>query len=346
MPQPITSVSRLLAFAGLFVTALAAASPANALVISPTFDSSITTNANAAQIEASINSAINTIDGLYSNVVTVPVTFTYDPAAPTDLLSTSSFFNGVTYAGYKSLLQADAAAHPLNTVLATAIAHLSSGNDANGASNLAVGSALVAMLTGGTALSATININSNQPFGFTQPVSPSQDDLTGGLEHELDEVLGAGGAGSTLNSMGTTCNPSSPDFDPSNTFFCNKVGPLDLYRYSAPGTPSFSTSPSATAYLSINGGTTSLVAFNQDLDGDMADFAPNCGTGGGIGQLIQNAFNCPGPDERYTVNSPEFIMLESIGWDPVPEPFSLACILPAAVAMIRLRRRFRKAATS
>ena len=50
---------------------------ANALVLTPVFDSSITSNANAAKIEGSINSAISAIDKLYGNAVTLAVDFTY-----------------------------------------------------------------------------------------------------------------------------------------------------------------------------------------------------------------------------------------------------------------------------
>jgi hypothetical protein len=199
-----------MASAGVFAGALAlamAASPVQALTIQPTFDSSITANANAAEIEGSINTAIATINGLYSNAITVPVDFTYTPAAAGDLLSTNQFYNAVSYSSYVALLTADAVANPANAVLPTALANLSKGNNANGASQLALSTALNAMLTGTAAPSMAsgqapvININSNQTFGFTQPVS-GVFDLTGGLEHELDEVLGAGGAGSTLNSIG------------------------------------------------------------------------------------------------------------------------------------------------
>ena len=39
--------------------------------------------------------------------------------------------------------------------------------------------------------------------------------------------------------------------------------------------PSFTTSGAATSYLSINGGLTKVVGFNQDSNGDYADFAPD-----------------------------------------------------------------------
>ena len=50
-------------------------SPAQALTITPTFSTGTTPS-----VDAAINAAINTIDGLYSNPVTIPVTFTFTPA--------------------------------------------------------------------------------------------------------------------------------------------------------------------------------------------------------------------------------------------------------------------------
>jgi hypothetical protein len=184
-------------------------------------------------------------------------------------LSTFQNYQALSYGTYAADLTADLAANPQNTALSTALANLSKGNDANGSKAVALSSALYAMLTGGTPPTIAsgsaphVNINSSVTnWGFTQPFGTNFD-MPGGLEHELDEVLGGGGAGSTLNSIGGSCSTS-----PSG-FFCNKVGPLDLYRYSAPGTPSFSTSSGATSYFSINGGSTNIVYFNQNLDDDM-----------------------------------------------------------------------------
>jgi hypothetical protein len=162
---------------------------------------------------------------------------------------------------------------------------------------------------------------------------------SGGLEHELDEVLGGGGAGSTLNEILNNCTTNPTDF------FCGRFGPTDLYRYSAPGTPSFTTTATATAYLSIDGGVTNVVDFNQNLRGDFGDFAP---PGTGAGQLIQNAFNSTGQNEPYTTSSPEFLMEEAIGWDPTaqvaaPEPGTLA-LLGTSLLSLAAARRWRKQA--
>lgn len=359
--KPVTSPQRRLAHAGVLAGAVAlalAAPPARALTIVPTFDTSITGNANAAQIEGSINGAISAIDALYTNAITVPVDFTFNAGAAGNLLSTNQFYNSLSYASYVADLQADSTAHPSNTVLSTAIANLSKGNNSSGSSNMAVSTALFALLTNGSAPTIgsgnapVININSSVTnWSYTQPSTAGNFDLTGGLEHELDEVLGGGGAGSTLNSIGGSCTTSP------GGFFCNKYGPLDLYRYSANNTPSFSATSESNpiSYFSVNGGLTNIVYFNQNQGGDLADFAGNvadgaanqCGTvlaGGLGGQLIQNAFNCADPDESYTSAAPEFTMEESIGWDgtataSVPEPGTLALLGTALYGLAKVRRR-------
>jgi hypothetical protein len=190
------------------------------LVITPVFDSSITGNANAAAIEGAINSAIGTIDGLYSNSVNLSVTFTYKPGAAGNLESTNQDYYDVPYAQYVALLTADSVANPGNTVLATAIANLAKGNDANGNKDLAVAGGQLTMLGVASAGNAVININSNQAFDFSRPVAAGDFDAIGGLEHELDEVLGGGGAGSTLNSIASSC-PNAP-----NGSFAIKSDPL------------------------------------------------------------------------------------------------------------------------
>src|SRR4051812_46738269 len=98
---------------------------AQAFVILPSFDTSITSNGNAAALQAAINTAANTIDALYSNPGTIRVLFEFNSAVLGQTQTGQSF---LTYSGYTNLLSANAVAHPSNTVLATAFSHLAQGN--------------------------------------------------------------------------------------------------------------------------------------------------------------------------------------------------------------------------
>jgi len=159
------------------------------------------------------------------------------------------------------------------------------------------------------------------------------------IAHEVDEALGIGGSGSALNfindgiSLGATYE-----------------GALDRFRYSAPGTPSFSTDPDATAYFSLDNGVTNLATFNQNASGDFGDLGPtttSCGSAGGFGGpfgVVQDAFSCYNePTTNITRGSIEYTMLESIGWDPTPEPAAWTMLI-LGVGMIGIAARRRREA--
>jgi hypothetical protein len=317
-------------------------SPVNALVITDNFDSTITNNANAAAIESGIQSASGTISSLFGNSITVNILFKYNPAV---LSQTTAAGYQNSYATYTNLLRGDATANPANTTLATAVAHLGSGNDASGLSPIYSTSANLKALglttasgnlnsagiaSPGGVYDAIVSIGnlsylSNGPGKNSQGISV--------IEHAINEVLGGGASGSTLGTGN------------ANTAF----GGLDLYRYQSFGptiadinsTPSYTSSQNAVVGFSVDGGMTGIVQFNQAGAGsDYGDFA-NAGP-----CQIQAAFNC-GPSPVYSTTSPEFLMMESLGFDPVtnmnavPEPSTWAMVLLgfAGVGFMAYRRK-------
>jgi hypothetical protein len=327
---------------GIFVTGLIAGlSPAYALDITPTFDSSVTGASNATQIEKAFNNAAGSIGSLFSNDFTVPILVEAVHAGTNGFLAASeSTYYYTDYGSYAGLLAGAAAAHPANTTLNTAVAHLGSGNQGGTLGVVATNTVFQALGIPGADVpgaygpyDGVILLNIDQPFSYTQPV-PAYDgtnvmfDATSAFQHEIDEVLGGGGSGSTLNDVA--------DFGLNNPadLFTSLQGALDLYRYSAPGTPSFSTNPNDTAYFSVDGGATEIVGFNQYSQGDFGDFGPltqvcpgGLYLGGPVG-LIQDAFGCNNETgEAFTMASPEFKMLEAIGYNAVPEPSSWAMMI-------------------
>src|SRR5579871_2511217 len=73
------------------------------LVITPTFDSTITGDPQAATIEAGINAAISRVEAAIANPITVKITFGEMGSGLG--ASSTAIFTGVSYSSYLSALQ-------------------------------------------------------------------------------------------------------------------------------------------------------------------------------------------------------------------------------------------------
>jgi len=277
-----------------------------ALVITPTFDSSITGDPNAAAIEAMMTNAINIFESQFNDPITVTILFRYATTEPDGtplpsgaLATSTKVIYRVPWSAYISALVADAT----TTNDATANASLpgsplDTNVDPASADGRAVGLPTPpAMFANGSvgaggAYDGIVTLNSGAPFAFTRPPTSGQFDAQAATEHEMDEVLGFG---SYLN-----LDPGGSDLEPQ-----------DLFSWSAPGVRNLLSS--GTRYFSIDGGTTELVGFNQTSPGDFGDWLS--GTCPQATPFVQNAFGCPGQAADVTGTSPEGINLDVIGYD-------------------------------
>lgn len=279
------------------------------LVINATFDSSITSNANSAAIESMINQSIAIYESLFSDPITVSILFRYSTSAPdgsplgSNTLAESEYvIYSTPWNTYISALQADAKTGNDSTAnaslpaspLSTNIIPSSAGGRAVGLNTPPAMFANGAVGSGGP-YDGIVTLNSAQAFQFTRPPHSNNFDALRSTEHEIDEVLGLG---SRLGQSG------------------NDLRPQDLFSWS--GFHSRNLSSTGTRYFSIDSGSTNIVNFNQNSNGDFGDWlSASCPQ---ANPYVQNAFSCPGQSSDVMDNSPEGINLDVIGYDLASSP--------------------------
>jgi len=305
-------------------TMLMAAGPARAgFVITPTFASTITSDPNAAAIEGVINSAISFYESAFSDPITVSIQF--DSMTSGLGQSTTGFVN-LSYSTYLAALKADAST--ANDAIANSFLANSAANPVNGATTINVKTAngrAVGLPTNGFvngSFDGVIGLNTHIT-DVGSPGTSGQFSLFATVEHEIDEVLGLGSSLPGI-ALGT-------------------IFPEDLFRYTSTGARSFTTNSAAVAFFSIDG-TTDLAQFdNQNDGGDFGDWQSNP-LPGGAAPRVQDAFATAGAHPTLSLNSPETIALDVIGYNAatpntVPEPATLSLVALAIAAGGFSRRR-------
>ena len=303
VPAMTNGIGRAIAVAILALMALSIALDARAragFTITPTFDSSITDDPNAATIEGTINGMIQQYESLITSSVNVTVTF---KEMSSGLGESNWYYTTTTYSNFRSRLASDATSS--NDSLALAHLPNSVGNPVNGNASvnlqLANARALgISAFPPAGQTDGTISLNTSIMNLSRSSINPGKYDLLSTASHEMDEVLGIASALTGLSNGAAA--PAGP------------VWPLDLFRYDQNGARSFDTGATTQAYFSLDG-TTDLVRFNQHAGGDFNDWYSY--PSGGIPPRVQDAYATPGATPNLGV---ELAVLDAIGYTLGPIP--------------------------
>lgn len=292
MPLPARARSR--AVLAVTAAALLGATSANALSIQPIFDSSITSLANAATVEAAFTTVANQFDAAFSTPVTIKIGVSWGKVNGSSLgagnlaASQSSLTGPFLYSDIVGAFRADAAANLKDANMASAAANLPKSSPAGSrsfqlpyaeAQALGFLPASIRPDSGYVGFSSTVKWDYNGGDG----IAPGAYDFQGLAAHEISEVLG----------RITGLHGVNPSYA---TMF-------DVLRYSAPHASSFSFS--SAAYFSVDGGVTNLGQFNIAGGGDRSDLYAIKGD-------AQDAALASGT--AYGLSTSDLTALDVLGW--------------------------------
>jgi hypothetical protein len=244
----------LLIAATLF--ACMSALPVRAMTINVTYDTTVTSQPNAAQIESAFGDVVGTFQDLYTNNITVDVTVYYETGIGLGESSTE-FTGNPAYSDVIKALKASATtAEDSNSIASLPVSDPTGGgpwwiaNAQAKALGPIGGFDYVQSFPDGD---GSIYFESSVSYTFdpTNRAVLNKFDFIGVAEHELSEVLGRSAGLGTLGGG---------------------YIPYDLFRFTSSGVRSLNTSDSG-VYFSVNDGVTSLKAFNPPVNGgDLQDW--------------------------------------------------------------------------
>ena len=280
------------------------------VVINPTFDSSITSKGNAAQMEADINDYINTIHGLLLDNISVNITF---KDVTSGLGASAASTIHVSYSDLRSHMVTDSTSADDST----ALAHLPiQANDpvTNGTGGVDITTAQAKALgyTTGASVDCTIFLNSSICH-LDHGVNHSSYDYETVAAHEINEALGIGGWGSNIG-------------------FASNIAMLDLFRYDQNGNRTFTTT-AGQAFFSLDG-VTHINEFNQQPNGgDYADWVVH------NPEQIQDWAGSFGPGANLDSSEIRAFDVSGYNLNTVPEPTSMIALAIGGAFLARRRRK-------
>ena len=268
------------------------------LTIQPTFDSSITGNPNATQIQDTINRAISIYEALFTDPITIQIRFRYATSSPTGN-TLDAFVEGLTVvydidgSTWINALRADAKSSNDNIAMAsvgstgfTSLVETSANGRALGQNSPPAMNADGTISVGGP-YDGIVTLNSATSFQFNRPTVADRFDAQRSIEKGIGSIMGL-------------------------VYSLTDFTPIDIFSWSAPHhrNSNYTATP---RYFSINGGVTNIVNFNNSLNGTYADW--QSGTCPQAHPYVQNAVPCAGQFSDVSATSPEGISLDVIGYD-------------------------------
>ena len=298
-------------------------STASPFVINISWDASVASA--PAAFKTGVIAAVQYLESQFIDPVTVNIDVGYGEVNGTSMgsgeLGASYYWlNSLSYSTLVSALQADAK----TATDASVVASLPATSPVNGNfwTTTAQAKALGLESPTNTAVDGYVGFSSTYAFTYNDSggVAAGTYDFNGTVLHELTEVMGR--ALLTGGAIGST----------TNSYYA-----YDLLHYSAPGVRDFSAS--TPGYFSVDGGNTSLGAFNTISGGDAGDWASS------MGNDSVDAYSNSGVINAFS--SADLTAMDAIGWDPAgsttvappppppppPPPSSPTGISIAALAM-------------
>jgi len=235
-------------------------SPADALILNVTYDSSVTNIGTLAQVQTGFNAAMQTIQTLYTNDITVNITVYSEYAGPfgyIELGESQTEFTGSFSFKYPQLTNALRLART-TAADTNSVASLPASDPTGGTTNMwwiprAEAKALNVLISPtAPATDGEVGFATNVTYTFdpNNRAVAGEFDFIGIAEHELTEAMGR----------------TTFDFESTNYV------PYDLFRFTNSGGRSFNIN-ATNAYFSVDDGVTVLKYFYTNANlGDIQDW--------------------------------------------------------------------------